>query len=129
MRPIVAGMAGILLSLAMTAVVCADNTADAIAVIRAVQPGAADSAAARAAVQKLTAGGTQALMPLLPTGLYSTCGIGVVVATVLLLWLLPGGGRRGCFRRRFLAGLTGAPQQVAPDPIHPPLQAGHQRTA
>jgi len=65
MRPIVAGIAGILLGTAMTTIVNADTTSAAIAVLRAVQPGAADSAVAREAVQKLAVGGEQALMPLL----------------------------------------------------------------
>jgi hypothetical protein len=49
----------------MTGVVDADSTSDAIAVLRAVQPGAIDSAAAREAVQQITTNGAEGLMPLL----------------------------------------------------------------
>ncbi|MCA9009460.1 MAG: hypothetical protein KDB01_06920 [Planctomycetaceae bacterium] len=65
MRQLVSGFAAILLTTAITCAVRADETSEAIAVLRDVQPGSTDSAAARAAVQKLTTGGAQTLMPLL----------------------------------------------------------------
>ena len=48
-----------------SAAIGADDTANAINAIRAVQPGAVDSAAARKAVQQLAAGGSESLLPLL----------------------------------------------------------------
>ena len=58
-------IAVVLLTTAMAAAVYADDTSEAIDVLRAVQPGALDSAAARDAVHALATGGSQALMPLL----------------------------------------------------------------
>lgn len=58
-------IAGILLTTLVLPVVRADDTPGAIKVLREVQPGAADSAAARDAVQHLRAAGSQALLPLL----------------------------------------------------------------
>ena len=55
----------LLLTMAMTSAVRADDISAAVDVLKAVQPGAVDSAAARDAVHQLTAGGSQALMPLL----------------------------------------------------------------
>ena len=65
MRSLVAVIAGFLLGTVTTGVVDADDTADAIAALRAVQPGATDSAAAREAVHRLANVGSPALMPLL----------------------------------------------------------------
>lgn len=65
MRRFGAGVAGLLLTTVTAAFVCADDTSDAIAVLRAVQPGATDSAAAREAVHRLSGYGSPALMPLL----------------------------------------------------------------
>ena len=65
MQRFLAALAAFLVTTAMTPVVSADDTSDAIEVLRGVQPGSTDSAAARGAVQKLTKGGPQALMPLL----------------------------------------------------------------
>ncbi|HQX48277.1 MAG TPA: hypothetical protein PLR25_00105 [Planctomycetaceae bacterium] len=50
---------------ALTGRVHGDDTSDAIAVLRSVQPGAVDSAKARKAVDQLTSTGAQALIPLL----------------------------------------------------------------
>jgi hypothetical protein len=58
-------IAVILLTTVVLPIVRADDTSSAIKVLREVQPGAVDSAAARDAVHKLTAGGSQALLPLL----------------------------------------------------------------
>ena len=58
-------IAGILLTTLVLPVVRADDTSGAIKVLREVQPGAVDSAAARDAVQQLRAAGSQALLPLL----------------------------------------------------------------
>ena len=55
----------LLLTIVMTPSVRADNLSAAIEVLRGVQPGAVDSAAARDAVRELTTGGSQALVPLL----------------------------------------------------------------
>ena len=54
-----------LLTMALMSAVRADDISAAIDVLRAVRPGAADSAAARNAVQEVTTGGSQALLPLL----------------------------------------------------------------
>ncbi len=56
MQRFVAALAAFLLTTAMTPVVLADETSDAIELLRGVQPGSTDSAAARGAVQKLTNG-------------------------------------------------------------------------
>lgn len=58
-------IAGILLTTLVLPIVRADDTSDAIKVLREVQPGAVDSAAARDAVHQLRAAGSQALLPLL----------------------------------------------------------------
>ena len=55
----------LLLTMVMTSSVRADDLSAAIEVLRGVQPGAVDSAAARDAVRELTTGGSQALVPLL----------------------------------------------------------------
>lgn len=65
MRFCIARIFLILLTAATASVARADHISAAIDVLRAVQPGAKDSAAARDAVRELTAGGSQALMPLL----------------------------------------------------------------
>ncbi|MEJ7592535.1 MAG: hypothetical protein WKF77_13365 [Planctomycetaceae bacterium] len=65
MRLLIVRIFVVLLATAMTSVVRADDISAAIDVLRAVQPGAADSAAARDAVHALKAGGAQTLMPLL----------------------------------------------------------------
>ncbi len=61
----IARIFALLLTMAMTSIVRADDISAAIDVLRAVQPGAVDSAAARDAVHELTTGGSRALMPLL----------------------------------------------------------------
>ena len=58
-------IAGILLTTLVLPIVRADDTAAAISVLRKVQPGAVDSAAARSAVQQLRTAGPSALLPLL----------------------------------------------------------------
>ena len=65
MRLLIAPIAVVLLTTAMMSGVRADDISAAINVLRAVQPGAVDSAAARDAVRELTTGGSQALLPLL----------------------------------------------------------------
>ncbi len=61
----IAPVAALLLTTAMMSSARADEVSTAIDVLRAVQPGGVDSAAARDAVHGLTAGGSKALMPLL----------------------------------------------------------------
>ena len=58
-------ISGILLTTLVLPVVRADAIPGAIKVLREVQPGAVDSAAARDAVQQLRAAGSQAMLPLL----------------------------------------------------------------
>jgi len=65
MRFFLSGIIVALLQSGLTSFACADATSDSIAVLRTVQPGAVDSAAARKAVDQLTAGGSKSLLPLL----------------------------------------------------------------
>ena len=65
MRLFNAGIAFVLLTPTMSSAVCVDDISDAVEVLRAVRPGAVDSAAARDAVHELTKGGSQSLLPLL----------------------------------------------------------------
>lgn len=65
MRLLIARIFVMLVATAMTSVARADDISAAIDVLRAVQPGAVDSAAARDAVHQLTTGGAPLLMPLL----------------------------------------------------------------
>ncbi|HRA90324.1 MAG TPA: hypothetical protein PK992_19700 [Planctomycetaceae bacterium] len=65
MQRFVPALAAFLLTTVMTSFVLADDTSEAIAVLRSVQPGSTDSAAAREAVHRLSGYGSQALMPVL----------------------------------------------------------------
>ncbi|MDA1231436.1 MAG: hypothetical protein O2856_11730 [Planctomycetota bacterium] len=65
MRILTSGITAVLLTAAMTSVVRADDTSEAVAAIRSVQPGAVDSNSARTAVQQLTTAGSKSMIPLL----------------------------------------------------------------